>query len=652
MDVFDLETDGFLSVMTVIHCINIIDTVTGDRLRFNDGIYADGTPARRDGSVEDGVRRLMEAEAICGHNIIKFDLKAIQKLYPWFAPKGRIVDTLVLSRLVWANLKEVDAKQIKDRKYPPEFTGNMVGLHKLEAWGYRLGNYKGDFKGPWDAFTPEMDDYCMQDDEVTLALWQKVEAKGWDPESFELEMRVAQIISMQEDHGFLFDAKAADELAARLMVARADLEDRLRSTFKPWYAPVMKDGKPVVFTPKRPNKAMGYEAGVPCTKVELLTFNPGSRHHIANRMKVLFNWVPTEFTDSGQPKVDETTLDSIDAPEAKLLVEYLVTSKLLGMVAEGDSAWIKHVQDDGRIHGGVNPNGAVTGRMTHMRPNMAQVPKVKSDDTGKHLTGYAGSYGFECRSLFTVPEDKLLVGCDAEGLELRMLAHYMARFDGGAYVQTVISGKKSDGSDVHSVNTAAAGLRLRDNGKTFIYAYLYGAGNYKLGTVVLDDMTDTARQAFFNKWPSGDERDSAISRLGQRARRRIEQGLPALGQLQALVKEKARRGFLLSLDKRKLFVRSQHSALNTLLQGGGAVVMKKALVLCRDRLHSDGLNHGDHFAFVANVHDEFQMEVDKDLAEQVGSTAAWAIKAAGEAFGLQCPLAGAYDIGRNWAETH
>lgn len=468
MLVFDLESDNLLSEMTTIHCINIIDTETEDRLRFNDGIYADGTPANRDGSIEDGVRLLMEAEAICGHNIIKFDIKAIQKLYPWFAPKGRIVDTLVLSRLVWANLGAVDAHQIKERKYPPEFTGNMVGLHKLEAWGYRLDNYKGDFKGPWDAFTPEMDDYCMQDDEVTLALWQKVQSKGWDPESFWLEMEVAKIIDAQETHGFLFDAKAADDLAARLMVTRADLEDRLRSTFKPWYSPVVKDGKPVLFTPKRPNKAMGYEAGVPCTKVELLTFNPGSRHHIANRMKALFNWVPTEFTDSGQPKVDETTLDSIDAPEAKLLVEYLVTSKLLGMVAEGDSAWIKHMRADGRIHGAVNPNGAVTGRMTHMRPNVAQVPKVKVDDTGKHLTGYAGSYGFECRSLFMVPEDKLLVGCDAEGLELRVLAHYMARFDDGAYARAVISGKKSDATDVHSVNTAAAGLRLRDNGKTFI----------------------------------------------------------------------------------------------------------------------------------------------------------------------------------------
>lgn len=652
MLLFDIETDNLIPEMTVIHCINVIDLTTGDRLRFNDGMYADGSPAPSDGSIEDGIQLLMEAEAIIGHNIIGFDIPAIQKLYPWFQPKGRIRDTIVYSRLIWTKIKDIDAEAMKKRRRPPEFAQVMFKPHSLQAWGMRLGNYKGDFKGPWDKFTQEMDDYCAQDNEVCLSLWEKIAEKDWSDESLQLEIEVAKIIDHQERTGFVFDVAAAERLAAELSIARADLEDRLRVTFKPWFAPVRKNGMPEVMAPKKDLKRYGYVAGCPFTKVEEITFNPGSRDHIANRMTALFGWAPTEFTDSGKPKVDETTLDGITAPEAKLLVEYLVTSKLLGMVAEGDAAWLKKVEADGRIHGRVNPNGAVTGRMTHYSPNVAQVPKVKVDAAGATLKAYAGHYGYECRSLFTVAPGKKLVGCDAEGLELRMLAHYMARFDNGAYIETVVSGKKSDGSDVHSVNTKAAGLRLRDNGKTFIYAYLYGAGNFKLGTVVIDDMTPEQREAFFAKHPSGEPRDKATAALGAKARRRIEQGLPALGKLQELVKDKARRGFLKGPDGRLIYTRSLHSALNTLLQGGGAVVMKKALVILRDTLHAQGFLMGTHWSPVANVHDEVQLEVDENIADLVGRTAADAIRQAGEHYGLQCPLAGAYDVGVRWSDTH
>jgi DNA polymerase I-like protein with 3'-5' exonuclease and polymerase domains len=278
--------------------------------------------------------------------------------------------------------------------------------------------------------------------------------------------------------------------------------------------------------------------------------------------------------------------------------------------------------------------------MTHSNPNTAQVPATHS------------LYGEACRACFFVPGGFRLVGCDAEGLELRMLGHYMARFDGGAYAHTVVNGRKEDGTDVHTVNQRLIGLRSRDSAKTWIYAYLYGAGNLKLGSVVYDDMSDERRAAFNDKYPAGEAREKALARLGLKGRRRIEEGLPALGQLQALVKAKARRGFVLTLDGGKLQVRSQHAALNTLLQGAGAVVMKKALVILYDACLALGWKHGVEFAFVANVHDEFQAEVREDLAEQFGKLASDAIRLAGEAFGLKCPLAGAYAIGSNWAETH
>lgn len=671
MRIFDLETDGLLDELTVIHCLHIHDRASGRNLRFSEGRYADGSPARRDGSIEDGVRLLMEGD-VCGHNIIGYDLKVLRKMFPWFRVTGRVVDTMVHARLIWTDLKERDSNAIKLNRRHPMFTGKMVGAHTLEAWGFRLGVFKGDYKLQkeaearamgleteaeisryvWGSFNPEMDDYCEQDVVGTLALLEKIEAKNYSEEALELETRVAEIITLQEDHGFLFDQDKALKLTAELTARRAELEDQLRETFKPWFQPERKHGLPVVLTPKTNHGPLGRTKGCPLTKVELVVFNPGSRHHIANRMKTLFGWIPTEFTPSGEPKVDETTLGGLNYPEAKLLVEYLTVQKRLGQIAEGEQAWLKSVKADGRIHGRVNPNGARTGRMTHFGPNMAQVPATHA------------LYGTTCRECFMVPVGYRLVGCDAEGLELRMLGHYMARFDGGAYAETVVNGRKEDGTDVHTVNQKVVGLRSRDSAKTFIYAYLYGAGNPKLGAVFYDDMTPEQQAAFNLRVQAGEEKARKAGKdpsdvrlrllgdLGIKARKRIEEGLPALGKLQDLVKAKSRRGFLKGLDGRILFNKSAHAALNTLLQGGGAIVMKKALVLCYDRLAELGLVHGVDYAFVANVHDEFQIEVLEKHVALVKEVAAESIRLAGEHYRLKCPLAGAADDGANWAETH
>lgn len=654
MLVYDLETDGLRGALTRVHCLNILDRLTGQKFRFNRGRYDDGTPCHRDGSIEDGVRMLEQADCRGGHNIIGFDDPVLRDLYG-FSPKPeqRVRDSLVEARLIWTNIWDIDERAIKKGKRPEWWIkAGLRGTHKLEAWGGRLGCLKGEFKGPWDAFTPAMDEYADQDPVVTAALFDRIDAKGYSQQALELENEVAQIIFLQEEHGFLFDRATAERLAADLSVRHAELADQLRQTFKPWFVPERQKGQNVVLDPKRDDKKLGRTKGCPLTKVQEVVFNPASRDHIADRLTKLFGWSPQEFTDTGKPKVDETTLDGIDAPEAKLLVEYLTVEKRLGQIATGKEAWLKKVGSDGRIHGRVNTNGAVTGRMTHSTPNVAQVPKVKLAKDGSILDGYGGGWGYECRSCWIVPPGCKLVGTDAEGLELRMLAHYMARFDGGAYVEAVVNGKKEDGTDVHTVNMRVAGLNTRDNAKTFIYAYLYGAGNFKLGSIVLDDMTDAARAFFFSRHPAGDARDRAIARLGARARKRIEEGLPALGKLQELVKEKARRGYLKGLDGRLLHVRSQHSALNTLLQGGGAIVMKMALVLCYRRFLEIGWQHGREFAFVANIHDEFQKEVQEQHAETAGQTAAWSIQRAGEVFGLKCPLAGAYQIGRTWADSH
>lgn len=641
MLVFDIETDNLLDKLTTLHCINVIDRATGKRLRFNEGVYADGSPAPRDGDLEDGLDLLARADCIGGHNIIGFDIPALQKLYPKWNPKGRVRDSLVECRVIWTNIFDIDMNWIKKRKLPDWFKAEgLLGSHSLRAWGVRFGNHKKDYSGGFDAFTEEMDVYCQQDVESNLTIFERIDAKEYSEECLRLENRVAQLLFMQEQNGFVFDQTKAEALLRKLEVRHAELADQLRAAFRPWYAPKRKGGKIETTTPKVGNKTRGITKGHPFTKVDLIVFNPASRQHIADRLTTLFGWTPVEFTENGQPKIDETTLDGMDYPEAKLLVEYLTVEKRLGQLATGRQAWMKAVKADGRIHGRVNTNGAVTGRMTHSNPNMAQVPASHSP------------YGKECRELFTTVSHFALVGCDAEGLELRMLGHYMARFDGGAYADTVVNGKKEDGTDVHTVNQRVVQLNSRDSAKTFIYAYLYGAGAYKLGTIIYADMTEARRIAFNSKYEPGKARDKALAALGRKAKQRIEEGLPALGKLQALVKAKAQRGFIKGLDGRILHIRSQHAALNTLLQGAGAIVMKQALVIAYDLYLAEGWVHGRDFAFCANVHDEVQMEVREEIADRAGQMFADAIRLAGEHFNLLCPLSGAYAVGKSWADTH
>lgn len=685
MLVWDIETNGLLEKLTKIHVLRVIDRETGERLRFTDHpeLGAPEEGFRHAGTIADGLRLLQDAPVIGGHGIIAFDIPAAKKLYPWFNPKGIVKDSLTYSRVIWTDLREIDFRAVRRRRRPPEFEERrLVGHHSLEAWGFRLSRRKDDYKRNmearaaelglpkeeweefvWGTFNPDMDFYCGEDCEVNLQLFEKIEDEGYSDEALELELRVAEIIDLQEKHGVLFDVAAAEQLAGALTAEMAEIDAKLREAFKPWYAPVVVKGKIVEKTPTRKVWLRGattdgeavkfsVDAGWSHCPVKLVEFEPSSRDKIASRLKTLFDWEPQEFTDTGKPKVDETTLEGLDYPEARLLKDYLTLAKRLGFLATGKKALLKQVGPDGRVHGRVNSNGAVTGRMTHFEPNLAQVPKVKLDKDDKPLMGLAGGYGHEMRSLFVAPKGKVLVGVDAEGLELRMLAHYMARYDGGAYVETVVNGNKKAGTDVHTVNRNLVGLNSRDNAKTWKYAYLYGAGNWKLGVTEYEDMSDNRRAEFNARFEPGKARTDALSRLGANGRRKIETGLPALGRLQSEVQKRAKRGFLRGLDGRKLRVRGMHSALNTLLQGGGAIVMKKALVLAYDALLELGWRFGREFALVLSIHDEYQWEVDEDKAEILGRVVVDAIRRAGGHFNLRTPLAGSMDIGANWGSTH
>ncbi|WP_287248892.1 DNA polymerase [Mesorhizobium sp.] len=633
----------------------------------------------------------MGADELIGHNIIKFDLPAIQKVYPWFKPKGVVIDTLVLARLIWPELKESDPKLIKRGTLP----AGLRGKYSLEAFGYRLGNWKGDYskmmeeKGldPWASWNPEMQDYCEQDVAVNADLYAKLwnlwkdlkteEGKRtpFSDKSVLLEMAVARIIARQERWGFAFDTKKAEKLYVKLVAERDRLERKLKETFGSWLASngqvtpkkdrsvqlkdlppigwvktrggqslkIGKDGNPIPIYPKA-----HYSTDAPYTKIKTVEFNPGSRAHIADRLKKLYGWRPEEFTDSGEPKVDETVLSQLPWPEAKLLTEYLTVAKRIGQIAEGKQAWLKK-EVNGRIFGGVITLGAVTRRMTHSNPNIAQVPKVKADDDGTIIWGYEGGFGADCRELFTATAGFVLVGCDADALELRCLGGYMARYDGGAYIETILRGKKSEGTDMHTVNARALGLDPtkaysvdgktvsgREIAKVWFYAFIYGAGDFKLGTILGVRGSDKkTRQA------------------GAESKEAFLKNLPALGKLVSLVKKKAKqRGYLVALDGGKLKVRKAHAALNTLLQSAGAIIMKVALVILDADLQAAGLVPGVDYEFAANVHDEWQIDVLPQHVELVKRLAEDSIRKAGEDLEFKCPLAGNADAGSNWKETH
>lgn len=601
--IFDIETTAIDNFRTLeglerIHCLVIRQ---GDQVESYHG-----------DNLEQGLDILRMADVIVGHNAIGFDIPAIQRLYPDWKPEGSVRDTLVMARLHWPDQKKEDFALVHSG-YPKP----LIGSHSLKAWGYRLGVHKGNYgeqPNAWHEFSDEMLDYCIQDTLVTQKLWDAVTAQDDSSTSIVLEHEFARIIDQQINTGFAFDTHAAASLYAEWAGQRDKMRRELVSQFPP--------AKEVMKTPaywladgdhyptKSAAKKVGYkdaEITRGPNKVKEIPFNPDSRPQIARCLIDKYGWEPEAYTDNGQPKIDESILKALPFEEAKLLVDYLTLSKRIGQLAEGKEAWIK-LEQEGRIHGYVNTNGTVTGRCTHSRPNVAQVPACNAP------------YGGECRSLFIAPEGKRLVGVDASGLELRCLAHYLWRYDDGKYADIILNG------DIHTANQKAAGLETRDQAKTFIYGWLYGAGPPKIGSIV-----------------DGTAKD------GQRLMSRFLKRMPALKHLKdSITSTLEKRDYLVGLDGRRIPIRSKHSALNALLQSAGAVIMKQATIDA-DRSHRKA---GLTAKQVAHIHDEIQYETEPEEAENVGILAVKAIQMAGQPFGFRCPLDGEYRVGNNWAETH
>jgi len=497
---------------------------------------------------------------LVAHNGIAFDFPILNKVWGLRIQLHQVLDTLVLSRLL----------------------NPMRTKHSLAAWGEDLGFRKTEFN-QFDQYSEEMRQYCINDVKVLERVYNQLlkekKSHGFDEESIQLEHEVCSVISKQVSRGFRLDVEGCERLCGILSGRMEEICERLQESFQP-------------IVHKRVSEKTGKQL-----KDSIEVFNPASRQQISKRLQGI-GWKPKKYTEKGSVIVDESVLRGVNIPEAKLICEYLLLQKRLSQV----TSWIEAVSDKHRVHGKVITNGAVTGRMTHHSPNLAQIPSVNAE------------YGSECREQWVVDPGYKLVGIDASGLELRMLAHYM---EDEEYTKEVVDG------DIHTKNQLAAGLDTRAKAKTFIYAFLYGAGAKKIGSI-----TGTNGTVIIDKFMKN---------------------VPALAKLKEKITVNLRnKGSLPGLDGRRLFIRSEHAALNTLLQGAGAVVMKKALVIFDKYIKLHELDAH----FVANVHDEWQLEVKEEEAELVGQLGVKAIVEAGKALRLNCPLDGEYKVGDNWKQTH
>jgi DNA polymerase-1 len=437
--VADLESNGLKNTITKIHCMHTIEATTEVGRSFNPNNLHEMTPY------------LNKADALVFHNGIDYDVPVIRMFYPDLREDIKIIDTLVLSRLVYPDLFDFDKRLVREGRLPAYLTGS----HGLKAWGYRLGEHKGEYgdrENAWEHYDDEMLEYCVQDVVVTLKLYKvlirKIAEFGYGEPLIRLEHDIQYWMTQLNEQGFKFDVEKAQALHIDLLSQVGELRFALIEKYGSWY---VSNGITV------PKRSVRYKdrlkgdivLGAPYTKIKLIEFNPSSRDHIAKKL-MEHGFHPTEFTDSGKPKIDDEILEDCDIPEADLIKRYLVVQKRLSQLAEGKQAWLTAVTDKGFIHPTINPLGAITTRATHSKPNIGQVPAV-----GK-------PYGAECRELFTVPDGWVLFGSDASGLELRCLAHYMSKYDLGKYIKEVLDG------DVHTTNQLAAGLPDRGAAKRFI----------------------------------------------------------------------------------------------------------------------------------------------------------------------------------------
>lgn len=505
----------------------------------------------------------------------------------------------------------------------------MPGGHSLEAWGERLKDHKGNFND-WSQYSEAMDRYCQQDvklgKKVAKALWQRMLRMGFSELSCWIEHHIRNVVDEQQRNGWYFDIPGATALAGQLREEQQALEASIHALFKPqlevfgtYQRRTTKSGGEFAsylrhleqYPEVRDNGDGTYST------LDLKEFNIGSPKQRVERLLAM-GWEPENFTEKGFPKVDEESLVSFaeisGVQEAQAIADWLVLQGRSTMV-EG---WLNNVNyEDHCMHGTVFTCRAATRRMTHSSPNTANIPKAKQEI----------KYGIECRQLWQARPGRKEIGYDASGLEMRMFAEYLKN-DEATLLFTV--------GDPHLVNTRNLGLPDRYRNLTVkngFYAYLYGAGDAKLGITLKPELR-------------GDEaRD-----YGRQSRTKLEAGTPGLQRLVGDIQDEFRQtgGLLRTIDGGFVRCNSKTAALNYKLQSGGAILMKLAAIIARDEINHKGLDS----LLVGSIHDEGQHDAASSDAEAVGQTCVRAIEQAGEQLGCRVPFTGEYKVGANWAETH
>ena len=498
-----------------------------------------------------------------------------QKIDQFIMHNGVSFDAPILNRILNCNIK---VSQVRDTLIESQlFNPIREGGHSLEAWGKRLNYNKGDFN-EFESYSKDMLEYCIRDTELTWRVAHQLEKEGKDfsEKSIRLEHNIRTIIDQQQRNGFAFKIREATVLLAQLEEEERKLETKAQEIFPPTEVQLK-------------------------TKVKYIPFNIASRKQIAERLQQK-GWEPKQYTEKGNVIVNEKILNEIDMPEAQMFSRFFLLQKRTGLL----KAWIKECEEDERVRGKVLTLKTITGRMAHHSPNMAQVPAVYSP------------YGKECRDLWTIGDANKysLVGTDASGLELRCLAHYMGN---KKYIEEVLDG------DIHTANMKLAGLTDRDQAKTFIYAFLYGAGAAKIGKIVGGD-----------------------AQKGQKLVNTFLDNLPDLKKLRTKIQQEAESGKIKGLDGRYLKIRSEHAALNTLLQGAGAIVCKKWLIHIIKKINMSGIDA----KLVASIHDEYQFEVLNKDVNRFCTITKEAIDLTTRTLNMKCKLDCDYKVGKTWAMTH
>lgn len=656
---FDIETDNLLPKVSKLHMISCVDIDSGKKYSFFE-------PSRKNmsngissphyaGNIKDGLELLTHADTLLGHNIIGYDIPALHKLTGFHYDK-EIIDTLVLSYMMFPEIKNMDfarAEQ-KQREGKEHIPIKFYGRHSLEAWGHRLGEYKGDFSD-YENFTQEMVNYCEQDVNVNFEMWNRFQKTLPPMDAIKLEMDVAKICFEQEQFGVLFDKEKGQALYDKLNAMRDDIRVDLRSTFRGWkkemktpqYFQIDYQGQVfrestqagVTSTAYLSLKAQGIKATKKSlqelitagpNKYRIVHFNPASNLHVARAFSEKYGWVPKEFNEKdGSPRINTEILKKLPFKEAKQLIEYEVLQDRCEKLNEGRKApYLKVLDAENRIHGSLISCGTPTYRATHRNPNLSQVP--------------AGTvpYGMEFRELFTVPKGYYMCGTDAEGLELRALAHYLYPYDNGVFAKAASEGKKEDGTDPHTVNMKAMGLDSRDLCKTVTYAVLYGAGPGKVKLEV--GCTFPKAKALIDRFTA---RVLGYSTLLSTIENRFEENIP-----------------LISLDGRKLSIRKKFAVLNTLIQSAGAIICKRWMVFNDTSFRELGFKttpwyvpktEKDLIQQIIWSHDEFQYQVHECVDQvELKNILKQNMKLTEKYYKVKCPLDCGVDFGLTWASTH